>query len=140
MRNNYKGMQAARSGKRPRHLSAGPSRKERRDIRNTRSFGMGYAILTFFAVFFILVFAFVLFFKTETVVVNGNEHYSDQEILEASGLSVGDNLYLFNKYGRIDNMFGRLPYLEEVRIRRKLPGTITIEVVETVDRLVIHTP
>lgn len=138
MRNNYKGMQAARSGKRSRHSSAGQSRKEKRDIRNSRHFGMGYAILTFFAVFFILVFAFVLFFKTETVVVNGNEHYSDQEILEASGLSVGDNLYLFNKYGRIDNMFGKLSYLEEVRIRRKLPGTITIEVVETYARLAVH--
>ncbi|MBQ4623009.1 MAG: FtsQ-type POTRA domain-containing protein [Clostridia bacterium] len=138
MRNNYKGMQAARSGKRSRHSSAGQTRKEKRDIRNSRHFGMGYAILTFFAVFFILVFAFVLFFKTETVVVNGNEHYSDQEVLEASGLSVGDNLYLFNKYGRIDNMFGKLSYLEEVRIRRKLPGTITIEVVETSARLAVH--
>lgn len=131
-------MQAARSGKRSRHLSAGQTRKEKRDIRNSRNFGMGYAILTFFAVFFILVFAFVLFFETETVVVNGNEHYSKDEILDASGLSVGDNLYLFNKYGRIDNMFGKLPYLEEVRIRRKLPGTITIEVKETFARLAIH--
>ena len=127
-----------RSGKRNRILDR-QRKKEKADIRNSRSFGYGYAVLTGVAMFVILILAFALFFKVDQIRVYGASLYSEEEIISASGFKQGDNLYLFNKYGRIQYMFSSLPYLDRVRIRRKLPDTIVIEVEETTARFAADT-
>lgn len=127
-----------RSGKRSRVLDR-QRKKEKADIRNSRSFGYGYAVLTGVAVFAILILAFALFFKVDQIRVYGADFYTEEEIISSSGFKRGDNLYLFNKYGRIQYMFSSLPYLEQVRIRRKLPDTIIIEVEETTARFAADT-
>ena len=127
-----------RSGRRNRVLDR-QRKKEKADIRNSRSFGYGYAVLTGVAVFVILILAFALFFKVDQIRVYGAGLYSEEEIIAASGFKQGDNLYLFNKYGRIQYMFSGLPYLDQVRIRRKLPDTIIIEVEETTARFAADT-
>ena len=77
-----------------------------------------------------MVAAAALFFRMDHIVVSGNERYAEQEVLDASGLELGSNLYLLNKYAVKEAIFTRLPYVEEVRINRKLPDTLVIEVSE----------
>ena len=77
-----------------------------------------------------VVAAAALFFRMDHIVVSGNERYAEQEVLDASGLELGSNLYLLNKYAVKEAIFTRLPYVEEVRINRKLPDTLVIEVSE----------
>ncbi len=36
--------------------------------------------------------ALTLFFNMDHIIITGNEHYTQEEILEASGLKQGDNL------------------------------------------------
>ena len=55
-----------RSGKRSRVLDR-QRKKEKADIRNSRSFGYGYAVLTGVAVVAILILAFALFFKVDQI-------------------------------------------------------------------------
>lgn len=74
--------------------------------------------------------AITLFFRMDHIVVSGNERYSEQEVLDASGLVTGGNLYFLNKYGVKETIFAQLPYVEEVKINRKLPDTLLIEVRE----------
>ena len=74
--------------------------------------------------------AVTLFFRMDHIVVSGNERYSEQEVLDASGLETGGNLYFLNKYDVKETIFAQLPYVEEVRINRKLPDTLLIEVRE----------
>lgn len=79
-----------------------------------------------------IVWAAAFFFRMDHIVVSGNERYSEQEVIEASGLRIGENLYFFNKYDVKEEIFARLPYVEEVKINRKLPDALLIEVRECV--------
>jgi len=132
-----KGYRVPHSGSRRSHMATRQRQREKKDIRNSRSFGTGLALLTGLAVFVVLILAFALFFKVDIIEVYGNEHYTTDEIIQESGFQRGDNLYLFNKYGKIQRMFAKLPYLKAVRIRRSLPATIRIEVEEREPRLAV---
>ena len=39
-----------------------------------------------------------VFFRVERVVVEGNQRYTQEEIIAAAGIQEGDNLYALNKY------------------------------------------
>ena len=84
------------------------------------------------------VFAVALFFKVETFVVNCDGEYSDEEVIEASGIRIGDNMILLNKAGAAGRMMQRLPYAREVVIRRILPETVELTVVLTEPAAVIE--
>lgn len=90
-------------------------------------------LLKLFCAAFILaaiVGAITLFFKTETILVEGNQRYTEQEVIEAAGLQLGGNLYLMNKYDHAQAIFRNLPYVESASINRRLPDTLVIEVKE----------
>lgn len=71
-----------------------------------------------------------VFFRVETVTVTGNRRYTQEEIVAASGIQTGDNLYALNKV-RIDRKIRtQLPYVGELAIHRSLPSTIHITVTE----------
>ena len=74
--------------------------------------------------------AITLFFRTETILVEGNQKYTEQEVIEAAGLQIGGNLYLMNKYDHAQAIFRNLPYVESTSINRRLPDTLVIEVKE----------
>ena len=74
--------------------------------------------------------ALTIFFKVEEVTVSGNSRYTVQEIVEATGVEAGDNLFLLNKFDISDRLTHQLPYIGDVQIRRRLPSTLTIEVKE----------
>src|SRR5699024_10339301 len=78
-----------------------------------------------------IVAALTLFFKVDQVVVSGNDRYSEQEIIEVSGVEQRDNLILMDKYRIAEKLYTQLPYITEVRINRKLPDVLMVEVVET---------
>ena len=78
----------------------------------------------------VIVVALTLFFRVDTVVVTGTQRYTQQEVIDATGIKTGDNLFLMNKYDVAQNIVGELPYIEEIRINRKLPDTLLIQVEE----------
>ena len=71
-----------------------------------------------------------MFFKIETLNVTGNERYSDEAILDASGIRIGDNMFLMNKFSAAESITAALPYVETVQIRRQIPTTLQIDVTE----------
>lgn len=74
--------------------------------------------------------ALTIFFKAETVTVEGNLRYTQDEILAASGIETGDNLFLLNKVAAAQRIYRALPYVESVSIRRGLPSSLFITVTE----------
>lgn len=101
--------------------------------RRRRSGGVVYRLLSVTVICVCVVAAITLFFRVESVVISGNVRYSRDEILSASGVSSGDNLFLLNKYQVIRRIAQELPYveLEQTHIRRRLPDTLVIEVGES---------
>ena len=87
-------------------------------------------LLCFVLIIAAVIGAVTLFFKAEVIAVEGNRKYTEQEVIEAAGLHLGDNLYLMNKYDHAQAIFQNLPYVESASINRKLPDTLVIEVKE----------
>ncbi len=82
--------------------------------------------------------AMTIFFKVRRVVIIGDTRYTQEEITMASGLHDGDNLILFNKFRAIDGIFSQCPYLDTIRMRRRLPDTVEIRVTECVPIAVVE--
>ena len=98
--------------------------------RRGRRFGVLYKLLTLVVVCAAAVLALTLFFKVESVEVTGNSRYSAQEIQDACGVQLGDNLYLLSKPDMVQRLHQQLPYIDEVRITRRLPNTLCVQVTE----------
>jgi len=71
-----------------------------------------------------------VFFRVETIAVSGNRRYTEEDIIAASGIQMGDNLYALNKVRIGRNIRTLLPYVGELSINRSLPSTIVIRVTE----------
>ncbi len=106
------------------------ARNNRRRRRGRGRFGPLFKLLCALAVIVALTMGATVFFQVETVEVFGNSRYSREEIVEAAGIQVGDNLYHMNKYKVAEQLRQTLPYIGEVSIDRRLPSTIVITVSE----------
>ncbi len=107
------------------------ARRTRRKRRNNRGrFAVLYRLLTFVVICGAIVAALALFFKVEHIEVEGSTRYSQEEVVAASGLSVGDNLFLMDKYEVAGRIRSALNYVETVRITRSLPSTLHIAITE----------
>lgn len=104
----------------------------RRHSRRRRrgSLGFLYKLLSMLVICGAIVAALTLFFRVNTVAVTGQQRYTQQQVLDASGIQTGDNLFLLNKYQVANQIITQLPYIETIRINRKLPDTLLVEVKE----------
>lgn len=87
-------------------------------------------LATVVAVVVALMMCVSLFFKVDTVKVAGVGKYSENQVLEASGIEYGDSLLSLRKGTLASRIRYNLPYVDEVKIGIKLPGTVIIEVSE----------
>lgn len=82
----------------------------------------------------------VIFFKINDVQVyikspagavaplSEGDRYSAEELMEASGVSIGNNLCLMDKNRTAVNILQKLPYVSHVSIQKKLPGTLILTI------------
>lgn len=89
-----------------------------------------YRVLSALAVAGALVVACVVFFRINDVAVEGNQRYTAQEIIQASGVRTGDNLITLSKSQMAGNIIAQLPYVRSVSIERVLPDGVRITVSE----------
>ena len=89
------------------------------------------APLSFFLVCLAIVFALGVFFRVQTIDVEGGQSYSEEEIIAASGIDMGDNLFFINRFSASSRIFTSLPFVESASIERKLPNHIVIHVEES---------
>lgn len=74
--------------------------------------------------------AFIVLLKVRNINVEGNNRYTTDEILSAITVSVGENMYNFDADNLADEVKTALPYISEVKIKRKLPSTLELSVEE----------
>ena len=60
----------------------------------------------------------------------GNSYYTAQEVQDAAGIVEGDNLFFINRFRVVSGIFARLPYIEDVSIKRYLPNKVVLTVNE----------
>lgn len=100
-----------------------------------RSGGGGTALYITLAGAFLLIAVFVamaLFFKITDITVEGTRMYSPRELIDASGVELDDSIFFLNTSRAQIAIKDALPYVDTVKITRRLPGTVVITVTESV--------
>jgi len=72
-----------------------------------------------------------IFMRINEIRIEGTSLYSIEEVVEASGLSAGRNLFLINPQSVSSRIREELPFVSAANIKRILPDTVVIEVTES---------
>lgn len=109
-------------------------RKARRSIRRRIIFKIAFLIMTVVVAFL----AVTIFFKIDTIEANSTEHYKQDELISASGIEIGDNLFKFRTSAIEKKLLEKYPYLASVSVTRSLPSTLVIKAVDSVPAAAIN--
>jgi len=104
-------------------LRAERARKKRR----RRNLIIG-AVLTVLFLIVGVVLCLTVFFNIAEIAVTGDEIYNYEQITQASGIEIGENLFLLSAKNTAQNIEKTLPYVEKAEIKRSLSCKVTIQV------------
>ena len=113
-----------------RRTSRRPSKRRARQGRETQN-GFFGKLLIMLALVAAVVLGVAIFFQVNEVQVQGNTIYSAEQIAEASGVEVGDNLLMVNRAAVVGGVQAQLPYVQRVSVGRILPDTVVIKIQES---------
>lgn len=88
-----------------------------------------FTALIFAAIF--VVASLTVLFPIEEITVQGDTRYSAEEIIEASGVETGDNLWRTSASAVSGKVSTELPYVGSVKLSRTIPSAMTFIVEET---------
>lgn len=109
------------------------ARRSRRGRQRRRGrFGVLYPLLSVALILAAIAGGCVVFFRVDTISVEGNSRYTREQIIEATEVEQGDNLFLLDKINLSRQLLVRLPYIASVEISRRLPDGLEIAVTECV--------
>lgn len=82
-------------------------------------------LLAVAAVITLAVLSLTVFFPVQNITVEGTSPYSAEEIVKASGIVKGQNLFLSGGSAE-QGITATLPYISKVTVKRKFPSTIRL--------------
>lgn len=77
------------------------------------------------------VICLLMFFNISDITASGLVRYTTQEIVDASGIQIGQNIFAIDSKKVQQRIKERFPYVDQVRLHRYLPTSVELEVVET---------
>ena len=86
---------------------------------------------TFFIIFLLglsIVLCLTVFFPIENLNAKGSKIYTEAQIIKASGIELGDNLFATAEGTTLKNLKQKLPYIESLEFTRELPGSLMLTV------------
>lgn len=105
-------------------------RKERQKRARKRRL---IASFTFFVVFLLLVgviLSLTVLFPINKLNISGSKIYTSEQISDACGIDLGDNLFTVSKKDTLNKLKEKLPFIETVEFKRTLPDTLKITVTD----------
>ncbi len=103
----------------------------RRKRRRKRSNFLYFVILMLFVAIALVTLSVTVLFNISKIEVSGAQEVLQSDIIEASGVSEGENLFRLNIENIQNNILNKLDSLDNVTVSRKLPSTLSISVQET---------
>jgi cell division protein FtsQ len=107
--------------------------KKRKSTRKPRRKGPGIFTKLAIALVFVLVcfgLSFTSIFTVDSIEVEGNSYFTDEEIINMSHAVTGKNIFYDAGKGQIKKYLTKNPYIQKVSVRRRLPSTLVIKVKE----------
>ena len=105
--------------------------KSQKKKRRKKKTAITLVVLFVICALVLCVLSLTVFFKIETIRVAGNNTYTAEEILSAAEIDKGDNLILINGEDLSKRLSVMLPFIEKVKVEKKLPASLKINVIET---------
>ena len=102
-------------------------RSNKRKRRDRGRFGSLYKLLSLIIILVVVAAGSAVFFRVEEITVEGEGRYTADEIIAASGVEQGDDLFLIDRAGTAQKIYTALPYVESVSIHRSLPDGLVIQ-------------
>lgn len=102
-------------------------RKRRRRKRRRKALASLFAVCVISGA---VIAAITVFFKVGGIEVSGSSLYKPEDIIAASEIQIGDNMFAINKFDIANKILKDFPYVGEIKIRRRLPDTFTFEITE----------
>lgn len=91
---------------------------------------LNYILILLAAAVVMVVLSLTVFFKIEKLEVTGTTKYAVQEIIDTSGVKIGDNLFCVSEKGVTRRLAEKYPYVEAVNLKRTFPPKLTIEITQ----------
>lgn len=108
------------------------ARKRKRGRRRNRGrFGLLYKLLSTLLILAAILTGCIVFFRANEIVVTGQQRYTAEEIIAATGVEQGQNLFRLDKAAIVRQVSAKLPYIDTISIHRKFPDTLLITVTES---------
>ena len=85
-----------------------------------------YAVLILVLLAVFLIGTVAIFFRVQTIKVKGNTVYNDGDIIDASGIEKGMNIYLIDDGNVAAGILSKFPYVRTVNVDRSIPSTVTL--------------
>lgn len=105
-------------------------------VRKLKKFFLGFiTIILLLGVCMIL--SFTVFFKIDTIKIEGKTRYKTEDIIKSSQINTGENLLLYNTGSAVKNIQNDFPYIETVDIEKRLFNSINIKVTEAVPNSIL---
>ncbi len=80
------------------------------------------------------ILCFTVFFPIKAIKVTGSKIYTAEEIIEASNIEKGDNLFSVSKNKTETTLKSKLPFIERIEFDRTLPDTLGIKIFEAKEK------
>lgn len=125
--------------KRPRNAEQGKAAAAVKRKRHKKKYTLYYLLAFVLLLAAGTVLSLTVFFRVESVVVEGNTRYAAGEIIDHAGITNADNLFRVPAGEIEERLAADFPYISEAKVRRALPDTIIIEITQAVVDEVIET-
>lgn len=126
------GQQANRAGQpaRPARTSRNSERARQQRQRRRRRNKLVFRVVCGLLICAAIVLAPTVFFRVSHITVTGDTRYTEQELIDASGVREGDNMFFLDSSHIAQILQAKYPYLDTVKLHRRLPSTLQIEITE----------
>ncbi len=105
-------------------------RAERQKKIRKRRLRVFFAVFTVMLLCIGVLLSLTVFFPIEKITASGSVIYTEEQLLKASGVNLGDNLFLVSVNQITERLKEKLPYVESVKLKRELPNTLKITVAD----------
>lgn len=89
-----------------------------------------FVIMLILSILTSVILCLTVFFPIEKINFKGSKIYTSEQLLKASGIEKGDNLFTVSKSEIESRLRKKLPYVEEIKLERKLPETLNVKVTD----------
>ena len=79
-----------------------------------------------------VLFSVFTFFKVDKVNIEGSTLYTEEEILSAAGINIGDSLVFTDTKSAENNIESKLLYVEDVSLNKSIPSSLSIKITQAV--------